>query len=151
MAIIPITPGDDLPEAALIAVPKRQLDDIGDAIRAKRDTVAKIEIPDMPMEIEMIEGGIGKQLVHVISADGTLSAEALTAILAPYVSGGFNLFLLGNPPENGSNHFIGLILKSSGEYLTGFRGGKNAIYTANSTYSFAVSAGDRIYYYSMED
>lgn len=59
MAIIPITPGDELPEDALIAVPKRRLDDIGDAIRAKRDTVAKIEIPDMPMEIGLIEGGTG--------------------------------------------------------------------------------------------
>lgn len=59
MAITPITPGDELPDNAMMAVPREQLIEIGNAIREKRGTVADITIPDMPLEISLISGGTG--------------------------------------------------------------------------------------------
>lgn len=41
----------------LIAVPESLLTDIGDAIRTKRDITTPIPVPDMAMQIGLIEGG----------------------------------------------------------------------------------------------
>lgn len=43
----------------LIAVPESLLTDIADAIRLKRDITDMIPVSDMPMQVELIEGGGG--------------------------------------------------------------------------------------------
>lgn len=79
---------DELPDDALISVPKGQLTAIGDAIRAKRDTAAPIEIPDMPMEIGLIEGGGGGgglELIYdtTLEVDYTDTANIATLLSIP--------------------------------------------------------------------
>lgn len=59
MAVIGNKPSieEEIGPDELVAVPKHRLNAIGDAIRLRRDTTKTIQLADMPLEIELIEGG----------------------------------------------------------------------------------------------